>query len=201
MRKISVNTFVTLDGVMQAPGGPEEDVSGGFKYGGWTMYYIDKSADKIMEDFMAEPFELLLGRKTYEIFAEYWPKIKNGAIADKFNKTKKYVVSTTLNKAEWSHSILIKNNAAEEIQKLKQQDGPELQVYGSGNLLQTLIKNSLVNRFQVCIFPVLVGKGKKLFEEGLNASAFKLTNMKSTDSGVIVAAYEPAGEIKIGSLA
>jgi dihydrofolate reductase len=108
--KDKVNTFVTLDGVMQAPGGPEEDISGGFKYGGWTYYYNDEASSKILDEFMAQPFELLLGRKTYEIFASYWPKIKDHPIADKFNQTKKYVVSRTLRKAEWSNSFLIKDN-------------------------------------------------------------------------------------------
>lgn len=201
MRKITSNTFVTLDGVMQAPGGPEEDTSSGFKYGGWTFHYFDEKMGQILDEYMSKPFELLLGRKTYDIFAGYWPKIKEGKIADDFNKTKKYVVTTTLDKAEWNNSIQIKNNVADEIRKLKEQDGPEIQVHGSGNLLQILTKHKLVDKYQVCIFPVLVGGGKRLFEEGLNASSLKLTNVRSSGSGVIVAEYEQAGELKTGSFA
>lgn len=199
MRKLTANTFVTLDGVMQAPGGPDEDTSGSFKYGGWTFHYFDDKMGQIMDEYMSKPFELLLGRKTYEIFASYWPSHNEDPIGKKFNKTKKYVVSTTLDEAEWNNSILIKNNVADEIRKLKQDDGPEIQVHGSANLLQTLTKHRLVDIYQVCLFPVIVGGGKKLFEEGLSASGLKLTNVRSTGSGVIVAEYEPAGELKTGS--
>jgi dihydrofolate reductase len=201
MRKLTANTFVTLDGVMQAPGGPEEDTSGGFKYGGWTFHYFDEIAGKIMDQYIDKPADLLLGRKTYEIFAGYWPNIHSGIVAERFNKAKKYVVSTTLDKASWSESIIIKDNVVEEIQKLKQQDGPEIQVHGSGKLLQTLIEHKLIDSHQICIFPVIVGSGKRLFEEGLNAAGLKLTDVRSTGTGVVVATYEPAGELKTGSFA
>ncbi|HVO76009.1 MAG TPA: dihydrofolate reductase family protein [Ignavibacteriaceae bacterium] len=201
MRKISVNTFMTLDGVMQAPGGPEEDPTAEFKFGGWSFHYWDEMMGKVMDEFMAKPFELLLGRKTYEIFAAHWPYVKNDPVADKFNSIKKYVVSRTVNKLNWSNSYLIKNNVVQEIKKLKEQNGPELQVHGSGNLIKTLINANLIDLFNLWIFPVAVGKGKQLFGEGTNASNLKLVDVKSSTTGVIIAAYEPAGELKTGSFA
>jgi len=201
MRRLVVNTFITLDGVMQAPGGPEEDPTVDFRYGGWSFHYWDEIMGKTLDEFMAKPFELLLGRRTYEIFAAHWPYIKNDLVADKFNATKKYVVSRTLNKLNWSNSFLIKNNVVQEISKLKEQDGPELQVHGSGNLIKTLVNGNLVDLFNVWIFPVTVGKGKQLFGEGTNASNLKLVDVKSSSTGVIIATYEPAGELKTGSFA
>jgi len=201
MRKIIANSFVTLDGVMQAPGGPEEDPTGSFKYGGWSFHYWDEMMGKAMDEFMAKPFELLLGRKTYEIFAAHWPFIKDNPVADKFNATKKYVVSKTVNKLNWSNSFLIKNNVVQEINKLKKQNGPELQVHGSGNLIKTLINGNLVDLFNVWTFPITVGKGKQLFGEGTNASNLKLVEVKSSGTGVIIATYQPGGELKTGSFA
>ncbi len=201
MRKLVVNTFVTLDGVMQAPGGPEEDPTGGFKYGGWSFHYWDDIMGKTMDEFMAKPFELLLGRKTYEIFAAHWPYIKDDPVADKFNATKKYVVSRTLNKVNWSKSFLIKSNVVKEIGKLKEQDEPELQVHGSGNLIKTLANENLVDQYNVWTFPVVVGKGKQLFGDGTNASGLKLVDVKSSSTGVIIAVYKPVGELKVGSFA
>jgi dihydrofolate reductase len=201
MREIVVNTFLTLDGVMQAPGGPEEDPAGGFKYGGWTFNYWDGMMGKAMDEFMAEPFELLLGRRTYEIFAAHWPYIKNDPTADKFNATKKYVLSRTLNKLNWDNSYLIKDNVVKEIIKLKAQEGPELQVPGSSTLIKTLLRENLVDIFHIWIFPVTVGKGKQLFGEGVNASNFKLLDCKYSTTGVILTTYKPGGDLKTGSFA
>ena len=201
MRKIVVNSFVTLDGVMQAPGGPEEDPTGNFKFGGWSFNYWDEMMGKTMGEFMDKPFELLLGRKTYEIFAAHWPYVKDDPTADKFNSTKKYVVSKTLNKLNWNNSHLIKNNVFEEIGKLKGQKGPELQVHGSSNFIKTLVNSKLVDLFNIWTFPVTVGKGKQLFGEGTNASNLKLVDIKSSNTGVIIATYQPAGELKMGSFA
>ena len=199
MRKLIINSFITLDGVMQAPGGPEEDRSGDFKYGGWSFHYWDDIMGKTMDEFLSNPFELLLGRKTYEIFAAYWPYIKNDPVADKFNATKKYVVSKTLNKVNWGNSYLIKSNVVKEIDKLKGGDGPELQVHGSSNLIKTLVNGNLVDLFNVWVFPLTVGKGKQLFGEGAKSSNLKLISVKSSSTGVIIATYEPAGELKTGS--
>jgi len=147
MRKIAVLSFVTLDGVMQAPGGPDEDPSGNFKHGGWSVGYWDDVMGKVMAEQMGHPYDLLLGRKTYEIFAAYWPKAKDVPGADGLNKARKYVVSKTPRKLDWNNSVLVTGNIPEEIKKLKRQDGPELQVHGSSNLIQTLLKHDLVDEF------------------------------------------------------
>jgi len=198
LRRLVVLTFVTLDGVMQAPGGPTEDTSGGFRFGGWTVPFWDNVLGEAMAAQMAEPFDLLLGRKTYEIFAGYWPN-QNDTTAQKLNKAKKYVASTTLEGLNWKNSVLIKGDVAEEIKKLKQQDGPELQVHGSANLIQTLLKNDLVDEFRLKIFPVTLGTGKRLFGEGTLPASFKLLGCKVSTSGVIVASYVRDGEVKTGS--
>src|SRR6185437_2391166 len=173
MRKIIVVEFITLDGVMQAPGGPEEDTSGGFKYGGWTAPYNDSISNTLMAEQMKAPFDLLLGRKTFEIFASYWPQHETGWPG--VNAATKYVVSNTLTKPEWQNSILIKGDVVDEIKKLKQQSGPDLKVWGSGNFTQTLLKNDLVDQLWLKIFPVTLGQGKRLFAEGTIPAAFKLT--------------------------
>lgn len=201
MRKLIVNTFVTLDGVMQAPGGPEEDPTGNFKYGGWSFNYWDEMMGKTMDEFMSKPFELLLGRKTYEIFAAHWPYIKDDPTADKFNTIKKYVVSRTVGKLTWNNSFLIKDKVSEEINKLKEQDGPEIQVHGSSNLIKTLANNNLVDQYNVWTFPVVVGKGKQLFGEGTNSLGLKLVDSNSSGTGVIISSYLPVGELKLGSFA
>ena len=201
MRKLVVNSFVTLDGVMQAPGGPEEDTSEGFDYGGWSFHYWDNLMDQFMSDFMEKPFELLLGRKTYEIFAAHWPNVKNDPAADKLNSIKKYVVTKTLIKAEWNNSFIINNNIIQEIQKLKEFDATELQVHGSSNLIQLLLKNNLVDKFNIWTFPLVIGKGKKLFGDGTNPSNLKLVESHTSSTGVTIAVYVPNGEIKIGSFA
>ncbi len=199
VRKLVVLSFVTLDGIMQAPGGPHEDTSGDFKYGGWSAGYWDKFMGNVMDAQMTEPFDLLLGRKTYEIFAAYWPNAKNEPVAEKLNHAKKYVVSSTLRKLDWTNSVLIANDAADEVRKLKKQEGPEIQVHGSSNLVQTLLKSDLVDEFRLKIFPVTIGTGKRLFGNGTIPASFKLLESKVSTKGVIVATYIRDGQIKTGS--
>ena len=201
MRRLVVLSFMTLDGVVQAPGGPEEDTSGGFKFGGWSAPYWDDVGGKAMGEQMSEPFDLLLGRKTYSIFAGYWPTAKQDLeIAEKFNRCTKYVASKTLKKLEWKNSVLLKGDVASEIKKLKQGNGPTLQVHGSGNLIQTLLKNDLVDELWLKTFPVTLGNGKKLFADGTTPAAFKLLESKVTTTGVIFANYKREGEVKTGSM-
>jgi dihydrofolate reductase len=199
MRKLIVLTFLSLDGVMQAPGGPEEDTSGGFKYGGWTVPYFDDFLGEVMTEQMSKPFDLLLGRKTFEIFASYWPHHQEEGAG--INQATKYVASNTLTTHEWSKSVFLKGNIADEIKKLKGQDGPDIQVHGSGNLIQTLLKHDLVDEFWLKIFPVSFGSGKRLFAEGTIPAAFKLSFGKVLPSGVIIANYERVGEVETGSFA
>ncbi len=201
-RKLAVLTFVTLDGVMQAPGGPEEDPSGGFTHGGWSAGYWDDFLGNVMTEQMRGPFDLLLGRKTYEIFAAYWPHAGAETLgAKELNSATKFVVSTTLKKLDWANSVLISGDVAHEIRKLKEQGGPELQVHGSGNLIQTLLKNDLIDELRLKIFPITLGAGKRLFAEGSIPAGFKLIDSKASPNGVIVATYVRAGEVKTGSFA
>ncbi len=201
MRKINVLTFISLDGVMQAPGGPEEDTSGGFKYGGWTAPYFDEFAGKVMGEQMANPFDLLLGKKTYDIFAAYWPKqSEDNPVTKPFNEAHKYVASHTAFKPTWKNTSVLSDDVASQIKQLKSEDGPDLQVYGSGNFAQTLFKNDLVDELWLKIFPVTLGTGKKLFAEGTIPAAFTLTDSKVSPLGVIFANYKRAGEIKTGSM-
>ncbi len=197
MRKIIAITFVTLDGVMQAPGGPKEDTSGGFTYGGWTAPYFDDFSGKAMAEQMKSPFSLLLGRKTFEIFASYWPE--HGDQWPGVNDATKYVVSHSLKKHGWSNTVFINNNVVEELKKLKNQKGPDLHVYGSGNLVQTLLKNDLIDELWLKIFPITLGKGKRLFEAGTIPAAFTLMETKTSPSGVIFANYKRAGSVTTGS--
>lgn len=199
MRKIVVLTMISIDGVMQAPGGPEEDTSVGFNYGGWTVPYVDESLFNIIDEELSVPFDLLLGRKTYEIFAGYWPK-QEGSIAGPFNKAKKYVVSDKAVDLTWKKSILINNDdVVAKIKSLKKEDGPMLQVHGSGLLIQTLLKNDLVDELRLRIFPITLGTGKRLFGEGTIPAAFTLTDSKTLPTGVIIANYKRSGEVKTGS--
>ena len=197
MRKIIVLSFISLDGVMQAPGGPQEDTSGGFKYGGWTFPYFDEFAGKIMGEQMKQPFDLLLGRKTYEIFASYWPEHADGWPG--VNETTKYVASNTLTNPQWNNSVVLSGDVVVQLKKLKTEDGPDLQVHGSGNFIQTLLKNDLVDELWLKIFPITLGGGKKLFAEGTIPAAFTLTDSKVSPSGVIFANYKHAGEVVTGS--
>lgn len=197
MRKIIVLSFISLDGVMQAPGGPEEDTSKGFKYGGWTVPYFDEFAGNLMAEQMKEPFSLLLGRKTFDIFASYWPEHEGSWPG--VNKATKYVVSETLKKSEWENSVFINGNVVENLKKLKDEEGPPLQVHGSSVLIQTLLENDLVDELWLKIFPITLGKGKRLFAEGTIPAAFKLKWSNVTPSGVIFANYEQAGQVETGS--
>lgn len=203
MRKLIVLSFITLDGVMQAPGGPEEDPSGGFTHGGWVFPYFDDFLGKTMNEQMGHPFELLLGRRTYEIFAAYWPYVSttDDPIAAGINNAKRYVASRTLTELEWSNSELIKGDAADGIKALKKQDGPEIQVHGSGNLVQTLLRHDLIDELWLKIFPITLGRGKRLFAEGAVPAGFKLLASGTSPSGVIVASFERAGAIRTGSFA
>ena len=198
MRKLVVNTFSTLDGVMQGPGGPPEDPTGGFTHGGWSVNYWDDSMNQLMGEAMSQPSEILLGRKTYDIFAAHW-RYSTEPGADQLNAAKKYVVSRTLDKVDWNNSTLIKGDVVQEIKKLKAQDGPELLVHGSSNLIQTLLKHNLIDEYRIWIFPLVLGKGKRLFDQGTIPSGLKLKSINHSGSGVIMAFYEPAGEINIGT--
>jgi len=201
MRKIITTTFLTLDGVMQAPGGPEEDKSGGFEYGGWqTSFPEDKALRSIISGFFGIPFELLLGKTTYDIFAGYWPHAKTDLeVATPFNSTKKYVVSHESFEPSWNNSACITGDVVARIKELKAQDDPDLWVWGSGNLIQTLLKYHLIDRMHLWIHPITIGKGKRLFAEGTQADGFKLVGSKISTTGIIFVTYEPDGPLKIGS--
>jgi dihydrofolate reductase len=195
MRKIIVLSFVTLDGVMQAPGGPEEDKSGGFEYGGWAAPYGDDVLEKAMEKQM-KPADVLLGRKTFEIFANYWPDHENGWPG--INDVTKYVMSMTMNKSDWKNSVFLKSLA--DIEKLKNSKGSDIKVWGSGKLTQLLLKNGLVDELWLKIYPLTLGKGKKLFEEGTIPAAFIIMESSVTPSGVIIANYKRAGKVTTGTI-
>lgn len=187
---------------MQAPGGPEEDPSGGFTHGGWSVGYWDDFMGNVMTEQMKWPFDLLLGRKTYEIFAAYWPRAGAETPGGKqLNDARKFVVSTTLKKLDWANSVLVSGDVVKEIRKLKEQSGPELQVHGSSNLIQTLLKNDLIDEFHLKIFPIALGEGKRLFAEGAVPAGFKLIDSRASPKGVIVVDYGRAGEVKTGSFA
>lgn len=201
MRKIITTTFVTLDGVLQAPGGPREDPTGNFDFGGWTVNYWDEMMNNAMGQIMTKPFDLLLGRRTYEIFAAHWPYIKGDPIAEKFNNIHKYVVSGKPVELTWKSSSLITGDVPAVIRKLKEKDGPDLLVNGSGKLIQTLLANQLIDTLYTWTFPVTIGKGKRLFAEGTKPGNWKLMDSKTSTSGVLIATYEPAGELITGSFA
>ena len=195
MRKIIVLSFITLDGVMQAPGGPEEDTSGDFKFGGWVTPYFDDASGKIMEKQL-QPSDYLLGRKTFEIFASYWPE--HGEFWPAINEHTKYVLSNTMKKSDWKNSVFLNN--VDDIKKVKASKGADLQVHGSGKLIQTLLKHDLVDELWLKIFPVTLHSGKRLFGEGTIPAAFSLVESTVTPSGVIVANYNRAGEVKTGTI-
>jgi dihydrofolate reductase len=201
MRKLIVSTFLTLDGVMQAPGGPEEDESGGFALGGWSVNYWDEQMGQVMGKAMSTPFDLLLGRTTYDLFAAYWPNAPEDAGGKPLNAATKYVVSRSHPTLEWGPSALIEGDAADGIAELKQGDGPELQVHGSGNLIQTLLRHNLVDEYRLWVFPLVIGSGKRLFADGSIPSALKLVDTTVSSTGVVIGTYEPAGDIVTGSFA
>jgi dihydrofolate reductase len=201
MRQLIVQSFVTLDMVMQAPGGPEEDDSGGFAYGGWSVTYWDEQMGQVMNEATSRPFAMVLGRRTYDIMAAYWPTAPEEAGAKTFNDATKYVASRNRPTLEWSNSVLIEGDAAEGIRALKAEDGPELQVHGSANLIQTLLRHNLVDEFRLWIFPLVIGSGKRLFSEGTIPSGLKLVDHTVSTTGVVIGTYEPAGELVTGSFA
>jgi dihydrofolate reductase len=195
MRKIIVLSMITLDGVMQAPGGPEEDTSGGFQYGGWVAPYGDEVSGKVMEKLM-QPADLLLGRKTFEIWEHYWPEHADNWPG--INDVTKYVLSTTMKKSDWKNSVFL--NSLADIEKLKKSNGSDIQVWGSGELVQLLLKHDLVDELWLMIHPLTLGKGKKLFASGPIPAAFTLIECTVTPSGVIIAHYKRAGEVKTGTV-
>jgi dihydrofolate reductase len=196
MRKLAVNTFMSLDGVMQSPGGPDEDPTGGFTLGGWGAPYFDE--EMLRRVAGSAPYELLLGRGTYEIFAAHWP-YDEGPIADQLNSTRKHVASTTLKEVDWNNSTLITGDVAEYVATLKSQDGPEIQVHGSPGLVQTLLEHDLIDEFRVWTFPVVIGTGKRFFGDGAIPVGLKLVDTKVFKTGVTVNTYERAGEVTPGS--
>ena len=195
MRKIKVISMITLDGVMQGIGRPEEDTSGGFKYGGWTAPYGDEVVGQDMQKLM-QPTDYLLGRKTFEIFATYWPQ--NAKLWPGINNETKYVMSRTMKKSGWKNSVFIESLA--DVKKLKNSEGSDIQVWGSGKLIQLLLKNDLVDELRLQIHPLTLGTGKKLFVDGTIPAAFTLTECVPTPSGVIIANYKRAGEVKTGTV-
>lgn len=199
MRKLVAVEMVSLDGVMQAPGGKGEDPSGGFDLEGWTFPYVDESAGEVMDRQLGESFDLLLGKTTYEIFAGYWPKHTDDGFGAAFDKATKYVVSDEAIDTSWEKTVRIEGEVVEALKQLKAEDGPMLQVYGSGEMVQTLLEHDLVDELWLRIFPVTLGKGKRLFDKGTRAVAWKLTESVATPSGVIMASYVRDGEVKTGS--
>jgi dihydrofolate reductase len=203
MRKVTAATFVSVDGVMQAPGGPGEDDSGGFKHGGWTVPHFDDAVGEAMGGLFSQPFELLLGRKTYDIFAAHWPRAEGGpddALAKQFNKTTKYVATKSSMPLTWQNSVAL-HDVANDVARLKLKSGPDLLIQGSSDLIQTLLAHGLIDQFTLLVFPVVLGAGKRLFGEGTKASTLKLVSSRASPSGVAISTYVPAGTVKTGSFA
>ncbi len=198
MRKLNVLEFMSLDGVIQAPGGPKEDATGGFEYGGWTAPHSDATSGAAMKKQMEAPADVLLGRKTFEIFAGFWPQ--HAEIWPEVQTATKYVASNTITSSDWKPTVFLSGDIAKKIAQIKKQDGPDLHVWGSGNLVQTLLKHDLVDALWLKIFPVTLGGGKKLFAEGAIPAAFKMTESAITPKGVIIVNYERAGVVPTGSL-
>jgi dihydrofolate reductase len=205
LRKLIVSTFLTLDGVMQAPGGPGEDNDRGFEHGGWSVNYWDELMGQVMSEAMSAPFALVLGRRTYDIFAAHWPHATDDPGAKPLNDATKYVASRSHPRLEWSNSVLIdgdtEGDAAEGIAALKTDDGPELQVHGSADLIQTLLRHNLVDQYRLWVFPVVIGSGKRLFSDGTIPAGLKLVDSVVSTTGVMIGTYEPAGELVTGSFA
>lgn len=200
MRNIVVNTFATLDGVMQAPGAPEEDPTGGFAHGGWSFNYWDEMMGQAMDAATARPFDLLLGRKTYEIFAAHWPHYDD-SMAHKLNGATKYVATRTLKSLDWQNSRRLGSDLRGELQRLKSENGPEIQVHGSSNLIQSLLARDLIDELRLWTFPLVLGKGKRVFETGAPAMGLALVDSKASTTGVIVSTYRRAGAVQPGSFA
>ncbi|MGO4735618.1 dihydrofolate reductase family protein [Bosea sp. 2KB_26] len=201
MRNVVAATFLSLDGVMQAPGGPEEDTAGGFSHGGWTFHYWDEPMGEVMEKAFAEEFDLLLGRRTYDIFAAHWPHAGDDPVATKFNACTKYVATSTPKTLNWQNSVALCGEIAAEVAALKRQDGPKLLLQGSSELIQLLLAKDLIDEFNLMIFPVVLGAGKRLFGEGTMPRAFTLVDSRVSSTGVIMATYRRAGAVTTGSFA
>jgi len=201
MRDVFVTTFLSLDGVMQAPGGPEEDPSDGFTLGGWSFGYFDDEVGAAMDQVLGRPFDLLLGRKTYDIFAAFWPNAPEDEMdaAGPLNRATKYVASRGTPELTWEKSVLLEGDAAEAVAALKQTDGPELQVHGSGDLVQTLLAAGLVDRWHLVIHPVLIGSGRRLFADGTVPVSLELVEGRVTTGGTFLGTYEPKGPVEVGS--
>lgn len=201
--RLTLQTYLTLDGVMQAPGGPDEDTDGGFVHGGWSFPHGDEDFGAAVVRWFANADAFLLGRRTYDIFAGYWPLVTDpeNLIANKLNTLPKYVASTTLRSVDWHNSTLLGGDIVTEISKLKEQPGNELQVHGSGELAQTLIDHDLVDEYRLYVYPIHLGTGKKLFRDGTTAAALRLTSSITTGAGIIIATYEPAGSVSYGTYA
>ena len=202
MRKLIVQTFLTLDGVMQAPGGPGEDDDGGFAHGGWSVNYWDEQMGQVMGEATSRPFAMVLGRRTYDIMAAFWPTAPEEAGAKVFNDATKYVASRSRPNLEaWSNSVLIEGDAADGLAALKREDGPELQVHGSANLIQTLLAHNLVDQYRLWVFPLVLGSGKRLFADGTVPSGLRLVDSTVSTTGVMMCTYEAAGEVVPGTFA
>ena len=201
MRDVTLQTFLTLDGVMQAPGGPDEDDSDGFAHGGWSVPYWDELMGEVVAEALRAPFDLVLGRRTYDIFAAHWPHASEEEGAGLFNAATKYVASRSRPDLTWSNSVLLEADAADGVAALKEQDGPELQVHGSGDLIQTLLAHGLVDRFRLWVFPLVLGSGKRLFDAGTIPTGLRLVDSVTSTTGVMMGTYEPAGEVVTGSFA
>jgi dihydrofolate reductase len=201
MRKVIAAAFVSLDGVMQAPGGPEEDRSGGFELGGWTFPYFDEAAGEVMGELFAEPFDLLLGRKTYDIFAGYWPKAPNSEtpIGQAFNAATKYVATRSDETFTWENTIALRGDAAAQVARLRQEDGPRLLIQGSSVLIHSLQARGLIDVYRLLIFPLVLGKGKRLLGEEALPQELKLQEHRTFSTGVMLATYTPSGEVRTGA--
>lgn len=203
MRKLIVAEHLSLDGVIQSPGGPEEDPSGDFRLGGWTVPYVDEAVGRELQDLFSQPFELLLGRRTYEIWAAYWPHVPvdsgGRAIADLFNSVPKHVATHQADTLDWQNSQALEGDLASAIRALKQQDGANLLTWGSGDMVRQLLAAGLVDEFRLIIYPVVLGRGKRLFADNAQPSAFTLAHSTSTTSGVLLTRYERSGEVRTGT--
>jgi dihydrofolate reductase len=201
MRRVTAATFVSLDGVMQAPGGPEEDPTGGFAHGGWTVPYWDEQSMQIMRRILDAPYDLLLGRKTYEIFAAHWPYRGDDPIGKKFNAVTKHVATSSREPLAWKNSVAIRGDAADGVARLKQEDGPDLLIQGSSQLVQALLAKDLIDEITLLVFPLVLGAGKRLFGSGTHPAALKLVDSKVSTTGVTIGTYQRAGAVKTGSFA
>ncbi|QEM81839.1 dihydrofolate reductase family protein [Halomonas binhaiensis] len=212
MRNFTVSAFISLDGVVQAPGGPNEDPSGGFDYGGWTTHYADEVIGAAIDESFARPFDLLLGRNTYDIFAAHWPYVEtdpsaegfseqDASIAELFNRVTKYVATHSPNTLSWQNSQWLGEDVVATLRDLKKEEGPDLWIWGSSRLIQTLLAADLIDEFQLLFYPLVLGKGKRLFDSGTMPAAFELVKSTASPNGVLIATYKRAGEIQIGSFA